>query len=68
MPLETTVQRMSAAELRKLYGGRTREENLEIMADRIKTRFAEIRLISGFVDDEVDLALQSNAGSGREED
>lgn len=65
---KTTVKRMSAAELKKLYGGRTREENLKIMEERIKSRFAEIRLISGFIDNEINLAPQCTAGSGREED
>lgn len=65
---KTTVKRMSAAELKKLYGGRTREENLRIMEERIKTRFSEIYLIGGSVENEIDSAPQSIAGSEREED
>lgn len=64
---KTTVKRMSAAELKKLYGGRTREENLTRMSSRIKQRFDEIRLIGGYVDTVLN-APQSTAVNQKEEE
>lgn len=46
---ETDVKRISAAQLKKLYGGRTRKENLGIMLNRINQRLSEVRLISGCI-------------------
>lgn len=64
---ETTVKRTSAAELRKLYGGRTREEDLARMSNRIKQRFNETRLIGGYMDTALD-APQSTAVNLKEEE